>query len=97
MPSMCVHACVQVVVPFPVQLLPNKNGLFQSIGLDSLAGTTYHPPTDTSLCVLTDLACLYRAGLAFLAVTAFFRKQQGKAAFPGETPHHPHPSACLPD
>lgn len=26
-------------IPFPVQLIPNNHGLFQSIGLDSLAGT----------------------------------------------------------
>lgn len=28
----------QAVVPFPFQVVPNTNGLFQSIGLDSLAG-----------------------------------------------------------
>lgn len=28
----------KVAMPFPVQLVPNKHGLFQSIGMDSLAG-----------------------------------------------------------
>jgi hypothetical protein len=28
----------QHLLPFPVQLIPNESGLFQSIGLDSLAG-----------------------------------------------------------
>jgi hypothetical protein len=28
----------QLAVPFPVQLLPNRHGLFQSISLDSVAG-----------------------------------------------------------
>lgn len=28
----------KVAVPFPFQLLPNTHGLFQSIGMDSLAG-----------------------------------------------------------
>jgi len=31
----------KVAVPFPVQLLPNTHGLFQSIGMDSLAGVLF--------------------------------------------------------
>jgi hypothetical protein len=39
----------QAVVPFPFQVVPNTNGLFQSIGLDSLAG---RPTTHTCMYIL---------------------------------------------
>lgn len=31
----------KVAMPFPFQLLPNTHGLFQSIGMDSLAGVVF--------------------------------------------------------